>query len=304
MKLPLRMMAPCRQGVQQGLATYHGRLVLAGLLVGGIYLPLWVYGIALGTVRGSASLLVASAFGLGLYQLWTKRQQLAQLQASKEDRWLGHLMIFAGLGAAPFCLFTEWAQRLVWLLILVGIAISTWGVSFFSRHVAAVILIVVGLFPSPAIVSRMLWDTFTPPEMLERFMAWGGGVGLRLIGQDAEVNQSYITLPTSTVLVDWGCSGYDLACIGAAASLLMALYLNQSFVKTVVLVLVGIALALIANVPRIMLMAMADAYWGPESFKFWHGFWGGQIFLTILFTAHYYVVMGLINRSPSKQKSY
>lgn len=303
MKQPLHLLAPCRQWVQQGLTTYHGRLMLAGLAVGGIYLPFWLHDITVSTARGSASLLVASAFGLGLYQLWTKRQQLAQLQASNEDRWLGHLMIFAGLGAAPFCLFTEWAQKLVWLFILAGIAISTWGLSFFSRHVAAVILIIVGLFPSPAIVSRMLWDTFTPPEMLERFMAWGGGVGLRLIGQAAEVNQSYITLPEGTVLVDWGCSGYDLACIGAAASLLMALYLNQSFGRTIVLVLVGIVLALIANVPRIMLMAMADAYWGPESFEFWHGFWGGQIFLTILFTVHYYVVMALINKQSSKSKS-
>ncbi|NJL49272.1 MAG: exosortase/archaeosortase family protein [Leptolyngbyaceae cyanobacterium SM2_5_2] len=135
-------------------------------------------------------------------------------------------------------------------------------------------------------------------------MAWLGGVGLRLIGQAAEVNQTLISLPAGTVRVDWGCSGYDLACIAAVASLLMGLYFNQSFWNTVALIIVGIMLALVANIPRIMLMTMAAAYWGPESFEFWHGFWGGQIFLTILFTVHYYVVMALINKQSPQPKSH
>lgn len=296
------MIAPCRQGVQQGLGTYHGRLVLAGLGVGLVYAPFWIYDVILGTIHGAASLLLVSASVLGGYQLWTQRHSLAQLKASSEDRWLGHLIIWVGLGAAPFGFMTEWSQKVIWLMILAGIAISTWGLSFFARYPAQTFLIAMGLFPQPTLVGKTVWETFTPPEMLERFMAWIGGLGLNAIGQRAEVQQTYISLADNTVRVDWGCSGYDLACIAAVASLLMALYFEQSFVKTILLVLAGIGLALVANVPRIMLMTMADAYWGPKSFEFWHGFWGGQIFLMILFTVHYYVVMALINADSSKKQ--
>ena len=287
--------------LRQSVKTPHNCLATAGLLVGLLFWPLWMYDVVLGTLHGAASLLLVSAFGLGLYQLWSQREQLLRLKASDEDRWLGHLIIVIGIGAAPFCAFTEWSQKLIWLLILVGIALSSWGASFFSKYPASVFLISVGLFPRPTSVGKAVWEVFTPPEALERFMAWVGAIGLRLIGQAAEVDQTLIALPGGTVRVDWGCSGYDLACIAAVASLLMALFFKQSFAKSCVIVLVGVVVALIANVPRIMLMSMASAYWGPESFKFWHGFWGGQIFLSVMFTFHYYAVMAIVKRKPSRR---
>lgn len=274
--------------------TDHNRLVTIGLLVGVVFWPFWLYDIIKGTLHGGASLLLTAAFGLGLYQLWMQRQSLRRLSASSEDRWLGHLILIGGIGATPFAAFTEWSQKLIWLMILVGIAVSTWGCSFFSKYLASVFLIAVGLFPQPTAVGQAVWEVFTPPEMLERLMAWSGGIGLRLIGQAAEVERAIITLPGGSVEVDWGCSGYDLASIAAVTSLLMALFFKQSFWKSSYILAVGIGLALGANVPRIVLMAMAAAYWGHESFEFWHGFWGGQIFLSLLFSVHYYAVMAII----------
>jgi exosortase/archaeosortase family protein len=291
-----------RNWTQRGLASLHGRLVMAGLLVGLVYAPFWILDIVRGTLNGAASLLMVSAFALGLYQLWIQRHALAQVRAASEDRFLGHWIIAVGIGAAPVGAFEEWSQKLIWLMILGGIAISTWGLGFFARYSAPTFLIAVGLFPQPTVVGKAVWDAFTPPEMLERFMAWCGALGLNAIGQAAKAELTYISLANSTVKVDWGCSGYDLACIAAVASLLMAMYFEQSFGKTILLVLAGIVLAMVANVPRIMLMTMAEAYWGKESFHFWHGFWGGQIFLTVLFTVHYYVVMALINRSTKGSK--
>lgn len=289
--------------LQQGLKSNHTRLVSAGLLVGFVFLPFWLHDIIVGTLHGAASLLLVSAFVLGLYQLWSQRDRLALLTVSSEDRWLGHMIIVVGIGVAPFCAFTEWSQKLIWVIILGGIAISSWGLSFFGKYLASVFLIVVGLFPQPTAVGKALWEVFTPPEILERFMAWCGGIGLNLIGQTATVDWTQISLPAGAVRVDWGCSGYDLACIAAVTSLLMGLFFKQAFGKTILLILVGIALALIANIPRIMLMTMAEAYWGKESFEFWHGFWGGQIFLSVLFTVHYYAVMALIKGQSPKSST-
>lgn len=285
---------------QQGLKTYHSRLVVVGVLIGVVFLPFWLYDVIAGTLHGAASLLLVSAFALGLYQLWSQRHLLKQMKASHDDRWLGHMIILAGIGAAPFCAFAEWSQKLIWLMILFGIAVSSWGFAFFGRYSAAVFMIVLGMFPQPTTVGKAVWEMFTPPEILERSMTWSGVLGLKAIGQTAVAEWTLISFPRidSSVRVDWGCSGYDMACIIGVASLLMAIYFKQSFWKTVGITLISMAMALVANVPRIMLMAMANAYWGQASFEFWHGFWGGQIFLGLLFTVHYYVVMAIVKQGP------
>jgi exosortase len=285
------------------LATPHTRIVTCGLLVGILFSPFWLYDIVVGTLHGAASLILVAAAALGGYQLWTKRHQLAKLQASEEDRLLGHIIILCGVGLAPFCFFSEWSQKLIWMLILAGIALSTWGLPFFKRYSMPAFLIGIGFFPQPTAVGKAVWDAFTPPEMLERFMAWSGGLGLQAIGHSATIQETIISLPGGSVRVDWGCSGFDMASIIAVASLILGLFLKQSLPKVTLMVVVGIVLALISNIPRIMLMAMAEAYWGKQSFEFWHGFWGGQIFSSILFTIYYYVVMAIVKGRSVKAKA-
>ncbi|PSB18905.1 exosortase/archaeosortase family protein [filamentous cyanobacterium CCP1] len=285
------------------LATPHTRIVTCGLLVGIVFSPLWLYDVVVGTFHGSASLILVAASVLGGYQLWTQRSQLAKRNASEEDQLLGHIIIVSGVGLAPFCFFSEWSQKLVWILILAGIALSSWGISFFKRYPMPAFLIGIGFFPQPTAVGKAVWDAFTPPEMLERFMAWSGGLGLQAIGHSATIRETIISLPGGSVRVDWGCSGFDMASIIAVASLVLGLFLKQSLPKVSLMVVIGIILALLSNVPRIMLMAMAEAYWGRESFEFWHGFWGGQIFSSILFTIYYYVVMAIVKGRSVKAKA-
>jgi exosortase/archaeosortase family protein len=86
----------------------------------------------------------------------------------------------------------------------------------------------------------------------------------------------------------------------SVASLVLGLFLKQSFAKLAGMVAIGMVLALLFNLPRIMLLALSEAYWGSASFDFWHGIWGGQIFSTILFTIYYYVVMALVKHRPQK----
>jgi exosortase/archaeosortase family protein len=285
------------------LATPHTRIVTCGLLVGMIFSPLWLYDVVVGTLNGAASLILVAAAALGGYQLWTQRSQLAKRNASEEDQLLGHIIILSGVGLAPFCFLSEWSQKLVWILILAGIALSSWGISFFKRYPMPAFLIGIGFFPQPTAVGKAVWDAFTPPEMLERFMAWSGGLGLQAIGHSATIRETIISLPGGSVRVDWGCSGFDMASIIAVASLVLGLFLKQSLPKVSLMVVIGIILALLSNVPRIMLMAMAEAYWGRESFEFWHGFWGGQIFSSILFTIYYYVVMAIVKGRSVKAKA-
>ena len=265
-----------------------------------LFIPLWIYDIVLGTINGAASLLLVALAGFGFFQLWQKREQLSKFKASEEDKILGYVLIFTAIAAVPFCLTVEWRQKVAFYIFLSGVAVSTWGLGFFKRYPLPTFLIFMGFFPQPTLFGKIVWTTFTPEAGLERFMAVAGAAGLRLIGQTPNVQWDIISLPDGAVRVDWGCSGFDLATIAAVASLLLGIFWKQPMWKTSLFVLMGIAFSLISNVPRIMLMTLASVYWGPESFEFWHGFWGGQIFLSILFTVHYYAMLALLDWDPFK----
>lgn len=285
---------------QESRKTPHHRLVACGLLVGAAYFPFWLSKLVVGSMHGAASILLVAMIAIALHRLWIQRDRLVRIVASSDDRLLGHILLCCGLALSPIGFFSEWAQRLIFLLILAGIAYSTWGLDFFRRYPLPVALIILGLFPQPTLVGKTLWEVFTPPRMLEQFMAWSGTEGLRAIGQSASVSGSLITLPGGSVDVNWGCSGFDMATILATASFVLGLFLKQNFPKIMLMMTIGVFLAFLANIPRIMLLAMSEAYWGKSAFEFWHGPWGGQIFASILFTIYYYVVMAIAKRKPAK----
>jgi len=298
--------------VRQVATTNHGRIVLCGLLVVLCYAIFWLGVLLLRSVHGSSSgFLQIAALVLALQLLWNQRQRLKQMSVMTEDRLLGHLLILSGIVLLPICLIATWSEpftrsllaAIVCMWILAGIACSCWGASFFGRHLLCIFLLCIGLLPKPAEISRGIWQTVTPPEFLERFMAWSSSIALHAIGQPAIAEGIYISLPNGAVKVGWGCNGFDMAATMAVASFVLGLFLKQSRPKIIFLMIVGVVLALVSNIPRIVLVSIAAVYWGEYWFNFWHDSWGSQIFVSVLFTIYYYVVMGLIKRRPQKQPS-
>ena len=287
--------------LREHLKTTHGRIVLCGLLVGLGYFPAWCSDLVGRAFQGSTGLvLIAGVLYLGIRDVWGKRQHLTTLTAVDEDRLLGHIFILSGAVLFPFCRFALWSQALVWGLVLVGLACSTYGISFFRRYTLASVLIACSLYPRPGITAQIIWESFTPPQLLERLMAWGGSIALHAIGQPAEVTGTTIALPGGAVEVAWGCNGFNMAFAMAMTGLLFGLFFKQSRTNTLSLIVAGVILALIFNIPRIMLVTLAAVYWGEQWFQFWHGSWGAQIFVCILFTAYYYPAMWLVNRRSGK----
>jgi exosortase/archaeosortase family protein len=94
-----------------------------------------------------------------------------------------------------------------------------------------------------------------------------------------------------------GCSGFDMAMTMIGLSVLVGIIFHLNIKRTVMLTLASVALALILNVIRIALMTLATAYWGDEVFDFWHGSWGGQIIVGVLFTAYYYLIIWILPQS-------
>lgn len=287
--------------IQACLKSFHGGLVLLSFFVGFCYLPAWVSGLLDRGPQSSDGFTLATCFvGLSFYLLWKQRQQLALLEASEEDQFLGHMLIIAGVGLFPFCRFAIWPQAILWALILSGIALSTWGIRFFAQHQLLVVVTLTTVYPRPTEIARLLWESITPYKFLEQWMAQGGAAALRLFGWPATAVRSLVTFPEGAVDIDWGCNGFEMALTMVVTGLVMGVLLEQSRIKTFVFMAIGIAAALMFNVPRIMLLAVASVYWGQAWFDFWHGPWGGQLFTGVLLTFYYYAVMAMVKR-PLKQ---
>ena len=104
-------------------------------------------------------------------------------------------------------------------------------------------------------------------------------------------------MPTGgTVEVAWRCNGFNMAVAMAVTGLLLGIFFKRTRFQIARLMVMGAVVGLVFNVPRVMLMAMAYAYWGNWWFDFWHGSWGAQIFVGLLFTVYYYVAMAMLNR--------
>jgi len=209
---------------------------------------------------------------------------------------LGHCVVISGIAAFPFIRTSVSLQAVLFAWILLGLALSHWGMPFFRQRWGPVLMILFALYPNLNFIAIRVFRLLTPDLALERLMAFLGQYGLIAIGQSAKAQGPYLSLPSGAVEVAPGCNGFAMAFTLAGCSLLIGLYFESSWQQTALMILMGIAIALTFNVPRIMLLANASVYWGEDSFEFWHGAWGGQIFASIMFTAYYYAVMPLIDQ--------
>ncbi len=281
--------------------THDGRFTLLGLTAGLVYLPVWLGYLVPRMLKGKIGwFLISCMLLLAVYDLWSRQKQLKKLSASEEDRFLGHLLIVAGAVLLPFCRFAIWPQSFLWLLVLVGMVCSTWGIAFFARFPLATFLATLSVYPRIGFISRFIWDFFTPYQFLERLMAQWGGAAMRAIGFPATAQGIYITFPEGAVEVGWGCNGLDMALTVAAVGFFMGILYKQKRGQMALLIAIAVVISMLFNIPRLMLVTIANVYWGEWWFNFWHGFWGGQIFSGILLTAYYYIMMWLIRRSERK----
>ncbi len=287
--------------LQRRVRSTHSRIVTCGILVCLCYLPTWLSTIVESIVQGSSATVLNFGFiYLGFHELWRKRRQLALYQSAEEDRLLGYLLILSGSAIFPLFLSSVSLQALLCLLILLGIVICTWGLTVFRYYLVPLLLLLVSVYPRLVFAGDTLRMTLTA-NRLESWMAWLGSLWFQALGQAAVAQGQVLSLSTEliaekSVKVGSGCSGFDMAFVLAGMGLMLGLWFQQPWLKTALLIVLGMTLALVFNVPRIMLLAIAVVYWGQASFDFWHEPIGGQIFSTLLLTFYYYGATALIHR--------
>ena len=290
------------KALQWGSQTHHNRILSCGFLIGICYLIRWL-GLAWEILIQGDELLFLS-MGLLAYSgstAWQQRTILATFRATQEEAFVGHFLILGGITAFIILSSSRSLLTLAWDVTLFGMIYSHWGIACLRKYPIALLTLFLGFYPSLSFLTIAIWQVLTPHNLLENAMAWMGGIMLRAMGQPAIAEGPFLSLPTGSVEIKPGCSGLRMAIVIALGGLLLGLFLKQRRRTILWCMLSGIVLALFLNVPRLVLMALAVAYWGKESFEFWHGPWGGQIFSAIVFTTHYYITMGLFDKKSNTQ---
>jgi exosortase/archaeosortase family protein len=285
----------------------HSQIVTLGLLFIVAYLPTWLGVIGRGILEGkSDSILNFGLIFLALQTIHSQRYQLRDLRVEGDDRFMGYMAMLAGIVTFIFfhsISFSTSFQALAVMLILLGIAGSSWGLAFFPLFPASIAYLLISVYPDTAFIAVRVCRFFTSEDMLEHFMAWLGAIQLNLIGFKAIAQGLYVKLPEGAVMVGPGCSGFDMAYTLMGCSFLLGRFMNVSWRRIGALIALAWGLAMICNMPRIALLAIASVYWGKQSFEFWHGPIGGQIFSAVMFTIYYYVAMWLVETGPKKHRN-
>jgi exosortase/archaeosortase family protein len=296
-----------RQLLRTSVKTNHNRIVTCGCIALLFFVLTWLGLLWRETLNGSSATLLNLGFlYLGLDRFWQHRHQLTAEAPPDEERITGYLLIFGSAACFPFFLTSSSLQAALCMLILLGIAVCNWGITAIQKHPLATALILISAYPDLTFLVNSIRKTLTG-DQLERVMAWLTSIAFSLIGQPVSVQGPLLSLsqnldPHKAVEVASGCSGFDMAFPIAGFAFMMGLYLKQTWQKTALLIVIGIILALVFNIPRIMLLAYAVVYWSKSSFEFWHGPIGGQIFAGILFTVYYYAAMAIINHKAQKNE--
>ncbi|WGV25690.1 cyanoexosortase C [Halotia branconii] len=281
------------------LTKRHNQIVLCGLVVGlCYYLFFWLKTLTQFIIIGiTFPLLTVTAAYLALQELWQQKNQLAKLNPPNIQRRLGHSLILFGVGLFPFSLNKGWSQALVWLIILIGVVLSTWGHKFFKHYLRPIFLMVLSIYPGIFFLPAYIWQALTPERTMDRIQAWSVNLALHAIGYPSSLDQTWVKLPTGSIEIGWGCNGFDLMVLMVMTSLLIGIAYRLKGFQILTISFLGCIVAFIFNTARIALLAISVAYWDATTFDFWHDGWGGQIFSAAMFTAFYYLLiqMRLLN---------
>jgi exosortase/archaeosortase family protein len=290
--------------LNDSVATRHRRRLSLAALVAVCYLPTWLGILWDGILKGrSDSLLNLGFIVLGIQTLLQQSPILDELRAEEDDRMTGYLLLcISTLALIGFRGFSPSAtlQALSVMGMLLGALWSTWGLGFFQRFPLVTTMFLASLYPHLSFITAQGFRVFMGPDLLERQMAIAGSWSLSLLGYQTHAERAIVHLDQGSVWVAPGCSGYDLAFTLCGIGFLLGQFMQARWKITAALMGLGILLAWIVNVPRIMVLAIASVYWGKDSFDFWHGPIGGQLFAGIVFTLHYYLGMWLIERQNQR----
>lgn len=211
---------------------------------------------------------------LSAFLVWQERRRLADLPRRPVA---AGVVLLAG-GILVHLLALPWQAHfisaLTLLAVLTGISLSLWGWPV-TRNLLFPIILLLSMIPLPAL------DRLSPP--LEAFAANSGAALVRWIGVPAESNGAQVSLSNSSFVVGAPCSGLRSLVALVTLAALVAYEMTGPLTGRLVLLLLAIPVALLANLVRVTLLFWIAHAFGPEAaLTYYHDWAGLVVFLVAL----------------------
>lgn len=202
--------------------------------------------------------------------LWERRHQL-KFDSSIGATVLGLLLVGLAMlkGTGDFYNPLVQLAPLVWALGLALLASGFRGLRQYLRE----------LFLVATLVSTLLFEAFVPQKLIALATAKYGYALLWYTGFEAQLIGSKIALPTGTVDVYEGCSGFhSMVQVFKLAILFLIYFETRGLWSKLAVPVVGVLLAFLINGIRVALMAILVAGGDQVAFEYWHTGEGSNLF--------------------------
>ena len=213
---------------------------------------------------------------VSLYLAWHKRGELSRIQMRPSFWGLGLLVVGLFIHLVSAILKVYFTSAFSILLSVAGLVLYLGGKKLL-RALAFPILFLLFMVPFPLVVIG------TTTVRLKLFAALCATKVLHLIGFLAVQKGSTIYLKNATLQVDDPCSGLRSLLSLVTLGVLFAYFKKTTFPKKTLFFFSSIPIAVLANVVRIVLLALiADIYGVEIALKFFHDVSGYLLFAVAL----------------------
>jgi exosortase len=209
---------------------------------------------------------------LALWILWQQWPRLVELPTAPS--WWGVVIVLAAMGLLVLGTLgaENFASRVSFLVVIVGLVIHFYGWSHFRAALFAWVVLFL-MIPLPAIIANRI---VLPLQFLSSGLATGF---MDFCGILVYREGNIIFLPSITLEVAEACSGIRSLMAMITLAVAYGYLLESKPWRRVVLVLSAVPIAVVANSLRVMTSGVLGQYWGRDKAEgFYHLFSGLVIF--------------------------
>lgn len=278
-------------------ASPHIHLEWGSVLIIGVLVVMLYFGVLQGLVRTwwsdpdfSHGFLVPI---FAVYLVWVRRQTI--LKKEVVPAWSGIAVVALGLLVLVMGVYgaTVFLSRISLVIVLAGLVLAFGGWRLL-RELRFALLVLFLAIPLPAIIFN---EIALPLQILASKLASNL---LLLFGVPVLREGNVIELPAITLEVAEACSGIRSLMSLFTLAVFYGYFLENSFLRRVVLVAASIPIAIAANAVRIFGTGLCVQYWDPDkALGFFHEFSGWVMFLVslaCLFVVHHIMRFFLARR--------
>lgn len=225
---------------------------------------------------------------ISLYIIWQRRSRMKEAEVSSQIWAVG--IVAAGLLIHIVCALLKvyFISGFSLVLVIYGLILFFWGQQI-AKQLRFAIFFLLAMIPLPLVVIGNL------TVRLKLFAAWCATFILNKIGFPSICDGSIIRMPASFTVIGAPCSGLRSLISLLTLGIIFSYLMNISYKKKVLLFLSSLPLALMANIFRIILLAIVnDLYGGKVSTGFFHDLSGFLLFGFAL--TGFFVIARLLER--------